>query len=120
MTESLPGSFDGESLFHLLDPGLDPLFWREVRIGVPSAWYGHVPFAHWIVGALKPRLLVELGTQHGVSYSAFCEAIKRNRLATRAFAVDTWQGDAQAGYYGNEIYLDLRNYHDPRYANFSL
>jgi len=28
------------------------------RVGVPSSWWGHVPFGHWLVHELKPRLLV--------------------------------------------------------------
>ena len=59
----------------LRDPALDPLFLRPALVGVPSAWYGHVPFAHWLVAAARPRLVVELGTHHGVSYAAFCEAV---------------------------------------------
>ena len=32
----------------LLAPGLDPLFALPARIGVESAWYGHLPFARGI------------------------------------------------------------------------
>jgi hypothetical protein len=70
----------------LSDPCLDPLFWRAERLGSPSAWWQHVPLAHWIVGATAPRLLVELGTHTGVSYAAFCQAVLRERLATRCHA----------------------------------
>ena len=84
-----------------------------------SAWAGHVPFAHWIVRATAPRVLVELGTHWGVSYSAFCEAVVRDGLDTRCFAVDTWQGDEQAEFYGEEVYADLRQFHDARYGAFS-
>src|SRR6266478_4137970 len=108
-----------ETLRYLWTLDLDPLFWREGRAGVGSAWYGHVPFAHWIVGALSPHTLVELGTHNGVSYSAFCEAVVRNGLDTRCFAVDTWLGDDQAGYFGEEVYWDLRRFHDERYSAFS-
>src|SRR4051794_30116926 len=96
----------------LSDPGLDPLFWRAERLGSPSAWWQHVPFAHWIVCATAPRLLVELGTHTGVSYSAFCQAVAREGLATRCHAVDTWRGDPQAGTYGDEVLGDLRQFHD--------
>ena len=100
-------------------PELDPLFWRSDRSGVDSAWYGHVPFAHWLVRALEPRCIVELGTHHGVSYAAFCRAVQRLRLGTRCFAVDTWQGDDHAGLYGEEVFSDFRTYHDERFAAFS-
>jgi glycosyltransferase involved in cell wall biosynthesis len=78
-----------------------------------------VPFAHWIVASQRPRLLVELGSHAGVSYSAFCEAVLQGALNTRCFAVDTWEGDEHAGFYGNDIYADLKAFHDARYAGFS-
>jgi len=100
-------------------PELEPLFWRSDRVGVESAWYGHVPFAHWIVAALSPRCIVELGTHNGVSYAAFCGAVQRQGLGTRCFAVDTWAGDAQAGFYGEDVFNGLRQYHDQRFGAFS-
>lgn len=103
----------------LADPALAPLFWEPQRRGKPSSWWGHVPFAHWLVGAIRPRLLVELGTHHGVSYAAFCESVKRHHLSTRCAAVDTWTGDQHALAYGEAVYADLRAFHDPRYAGFS-
>jgi hypothetical protein len=103
----------------LTDSAVDPLLWEPVRRGAVSTWWGHVPFAHWLVGAMRPRVLVELGTHNGVSYSSFCHAVERHGLATRCSAVDTWAGDAQAGRYDDSVYTDLRAFHDPRYAGFS-
>src|SRR5579872_3015711 len=91
----------------LHDPLLDGLFHSPRRIGVESAWYGHVPFGYWIVLQARPRMLVELGTHNGVSYSSFCDAVLDGRLATRCFAVDTWQGDEHAGHYGEEVFVEL-------------
>ncbi|MBX6374123.1 MAG: class I SAM-dependent methyltransferase [Acetobacteraceae bacterium] len=98
---------------------LAPLFWRPARLGAPSAWWGHVPFAHWLVGAARPRLIVELGTFTGVSYAAFCEAVARLRLDARCYAVDSWAGDPHGGHYGEEVLAELRRFHDARYAAFS-
>jgi glycosyltransferase involved in cell wall biosynthesis/GT2 family glycosyltransferase len=103
----------------LTDPAWDALFWRPSRLGVDSAWFGHVPFAHWIVGAHRPRSIVELGAHNGVSYAAFCEAVLRARLECRALAVDTWRGDEHAGFYGEQVYAELTKFHDERYAGFS-
>ncbi len=107
------------TLAALSDEALDPLFWQPARLGVESAWYGHVPFAHWIVGVHRPSSIVELGAHNGVSYSAFCEAVLRYRIAARALAVDTWQGDEHAGFYADDVYGDLKAFHDGRYAAFS-
>lgn len=98
---------------------LAPLFWRPSRLGVESAWYGHVPFAHWLVAAHRPRSIVELGTHNGVSYAAFCEAVLREGLDTRCLAIDSWQGDEHAGFYGESVLAELRRFHDERYAGFS-
>jgi hypothetical protein len=72
-----------------------------------------------LVHALKPQLLVELGTHRGASYCAFCQAVAESGLATRCFAVDTWRGDRHTGEYGEEIYAELCQYHDPEYGGFS-
>ena len=77
-------------------------------MGVESAWYGHVPFAHWLVAAHRPASIVELGAHNGVSYAAFCEAVLREQIDARCLAVDTWQGDRHAGFYGAEVLADLR------------
>jgi glycosyltransferase involved in cell wall biosynthesis len=109
----------GPVLRALLDPSISPLFWRASRIGAQSAWWSHVPFAHWIVLATAPRVLVELGTHTGVSYAAFCEAVRLGGLATQCHAVDTWQGDLHTGEYGNEVFDELRGFHDARFGRFS-
>src|SRR4051794_21305918 len=44
------------------------------RLVEPSAWLGHVPFALWLVAAIRPRIIVELGVHTGNSYCAFLQA----------------------------------------------
>lgn len=103
----------------ITEAALAPLFWPPARLGVESAWYGHVPFAHWLVAAHRPRLIVELGTHNGVSYAAFCEAVLREGIGARCVAIDTWQGDEHAGFYGDDVLAELRRFHDARYGGFS-
>jgi glycosyltransferase involved in cell wall biosynthesis len=103
----------------LLSEEVGPIFWAPERLSRSSAWRGHVPFAFWITTVCKPRILVELGTYHGVSYTAFCEAVARTRLETRCYAVDSWAGDAQGGFDADDVYNDLKDFHDKRYASFS-
>src|SRR5690606_11434603 len=91
---------------------LDWLFWPPLRPRPDSAWLGHIPFAHWLVTKQQPRTIVELGTFSGDSYAAFCDAVNRNGLATRCWAVDTWAGDSHTGSYGEQIYADLRGFNE--------
>jgi len=97
----------------------DALIWPPAFFHEQSAWIEHIPFAFWITQALRPRRFVELGTDRGVSYLAFCQAVERLGLATDCFAVDTWKGDEHAGFYGEEVFAALNAYHEPRYAHFS-
>jgi glycosyltransferase involved in cell wall biosynthesis len=85
----------------------------------PSSWIEHVPFAMFIVDFLRPRLVVELGTAFGISYCAFCQAVYELGLDTRCYAIDTWEGDPQTGFYGPTVLEELRRHHDPLYGSFS-
>jgi lipopolysaccharide biosynthesis protein/predicted nuclease with TOPRIM domain len=103
----------------LLAPTLDVVLWPASRAGSVSAWWGHVPFGHWLVKSARPRVIVELGTHAGVSYSAFCEAVLREGLAARCFAVDTWLGDEHAGQYSARVFDEFSAFNDARYGAFS-
>lgn len=78
-------------------------FWKPKHL-VWSAWVEHGPFAFWLVDAMRPRTIVELGTHNGYSFFALCQAVKTLGLSTACYAVDTWQGDDHAGFYSDEIY----------------
>ncbi|BDG71762.1 class I SAM-dependent methyltransferase [Roseomonas fluvialis] len=101
------------------DPRLEPIFRLPDRRGTNSAWWGHVPFAAWLVGAARPRSIVELGSFAGVSYFAFCQAVIAEGVDCRCHAVDTWQGDAHAGQYDDSIHDDFKRHHDANYAAIS-
>lgn len=85
----------------------------------PSAWLGHIPFAAWLMEMQKPDLFVELGTHAGASFFSFCQAVVENNLSTQCVAVDTWEGDEHAGYYGEEMFRDVSDYHRTHYVSFS-
>jgi len=95
------------------------LFDAPERLTDITSWHGHIPFAFFIVQALKPARFVELGTHRGDSYCAVCQAVDTLGIACRCHAVDRWKGDAQAGFYDDDVLDDLRRYHDPRYSAFS-
>ena len=92
---------------------------EPIHLVQPYGWVGHIPFAAWIVNVMKPRTLVELGTHTGNSYLAFCQIVKSEKLDTQCYAVDTWAGDEHAGFYGDEIFHQVKVAHDPYYAHFS-
>lgn len=90
-----------------------PEYWAE------SAWTQHIPFAFWLVPALRPRKIVELGTHHGMSYFAFCQAVATAGLDTKCIAVDTWQGDEHAGFYSDDVYGQVEEVNNTKYSRFS-
>ncbi len=106
---------DGQ--FNLLDYG--SVYCTPRRLTDVGSWHLHIPFAFLIMALLKPKTFVELGTHKGDSYCAFCQAVDESDLNTVCYAVDSWQGDDQAGFYGKEVLEELRAYHDPLYGNFS-
>lgn len=93
-------------------------YWMPAHMPV-SAWIGHAPFASWLVSALKPRSIVELGTHFGFSYFVFCEAVLRLGLECTARALDTWQGDDQAGFYGDDVFEYVARTNTSHYVDFS-
>lgn len=104
----------------MLNPLDHPICLEQPRRLTPqSGWVGHIPFAMFIVDLLRPETLVELGTLNGDSYCAFCQAVDTLGLSARCYAVDTWQGDPQAGFYGPVVFEDLKEHHDPLYGAFS-
>ncbi len=84
-----------------------------------SGWIGHDPFAFWLVGALRPRTFVELGTHHGFSYFAVCQAVQSLALETRCYAVDHWKGDDHAGTYDESVFRSVKRRNDTHYSAFS-
>jgi hypothetical protein len=84
-----------------------------------SAWLEHAPFAFWLVDALRPTQVVELGCFSGFSYSVFCQAVQTLGLDTRCYAVDTWLGDEHSGFYGAEVFKTFNAYNEAHFSSFS-
>jgi hypothetical protein len=83
-----------------------------------STWAHHQPFGYDLAAALRPKLLVELGTQAGLSYFTFCQAMKEHGVDGLAYAVDTWQGDEHTKAYDDEVYQSVAK-HNRQYNGFS-
>lgn len=93
-------------------------FWPCSHL-IRSAWLEHGPFALWLIESLKPRTLVELGTQDGFSYLAFCQAVQRLGYLTACYAVGTWQCVNNSGFSGEDDFSRLEALNDQNYASFS-
>lgn len=85
----------------------------------PSAWWEHVPVAHWLIARLQPPSVVELGTHYGVSFFAFCEAAEALAPNTFVYAIDSWEGDAHAGHYGDDVYARVQTEQQRRHKQRS-
>lgn len=106
-----------------IDPTI-PVFRHGAMFMVPefletSGWLEHVPFAFWLIEAHQPRSVVELGSHRGISYFAFCQAVKALEQKTHCYAVDTWEGDSQAGFYDDSIYQSVVERNERSYDDFS-
>ncbi|MCU1719138.1 glycosyltransferase [Pseudomonas sp. 5P_3.1_Bac2] len=94
-------------------------FERPIYLSGMSAWAELIPLAFTLIEKLKPGIFVELGTHYGDSYLAFCQAIQKAGVNCRAYAVDTWEGDEHAGFYGEDVLNLVRSRHDVPYSGFS-
>lgn len=75
-----------------------------------STWVDHTPFGYDLVAALRPKLLVELGTQNGLSFFTFCQAMKEQRIDGLCYAVDTWAGDEHTGAYDDATFESVQSW----------
>jgi hypothetical protein len=82
-------------------------YWQPAHV-VTSAWLEHAPFGFWLVDELRPRSIVELGTHFGFSFFVFAEAVRRLGVDAELFALDSWEGDDQAGFYDEDVYEAVR------------
>ena len=103
----------------LLESGSGVELQYPARLVSPPPWIGHIPFASWLVDALRPRVVVELGVHSGNSYCAFLQAVQSLALAAQCYGIDHWRGDEHSDHYGDDVYAELCSYHDPLYGTFS-
>ncbi len=92
---------------------------RRYRPGGVGNWSGHLPFSNDLLAAVRPKLLVELGTHYGESYFGFCQAIADNNISCVCYAVDTWVGEPHAGYYDESVFREVNAYNADNYSVFS-
>lgn len=92
---------------------------RRYRPGDLGAWSGHLAFAYDLVAAIRPSILVELGTHYGESYFTFCQSVVENRLNCLCYAVDHWLGEPHSAFYTEDVFDDVREHNTSHYQNFS-
>jgi predicted O-methyltransferase YrrM len=87
----------------------EPVFLQDLEnpafLALP--WGGHRRFAYDLVRSVKPSTIVELGSHVGNSLMTFCQGILDSKAPCTIFGIDTWTGDEQAGYYGEEVWETL-------------
>jgi len=99
-----------------------PFAWAETlqpRLLKSPWWIGHIPFAFELVGRLRPRVLVELGTYSGSSFAAFCQALEAAGAEGRCYGIDLWEGDIHMGKFDDSLFREISQYveeHHPRTA----
>lgn len=84
-----------------------------------STWVDHLPFGYDLVAALRPKLLVELGTHKGLSYFTFCQSMKENEIDGLCYAVDTFEGDSHTDKYDESVFNMVNNHNRQNYHGFS-
>jgi hypothetical protein len=92
----------------------DELFWDAQHLGPSDEWIGHIPFAFWLVRALRPAIVVARGGIDSNSYLALCQAISAFGLACRAFAITPSEDRAASA-----CSPDAARYPNPSYTRFS-
>ncbi len=108
----LDGTVPPQNLDEFLSRSLD-----KIKSVTPSAWGGHIPFMFALIETLRPRRYAELGSHYGASFFAACQTAQKIRIPADFVAIDLWEGDPQAGYYGEEVYdafegIRLKHYGD--------
>jgi hypothetical protein len=74
---------------------------------VVSAWEKHMSFGYDLIAAHRPPVVVELGTETGLSFFCFCQSMAEHEVEGVCYAVDSWDGDEHTGPYDEDVYEDV-------------
>ena len=83
-------------------------------------WSGHKSFAYDLVANIQPKLIVELGTHKGTSLFSFAQSAKDNKIDVEINAVDTWEGEKHAGFYGEEVIEGVKDIKEKYYNEVNI
>jgi predicted O-methyltransferase YrrM len=82
-------------------------------------WIGHIPFAFELIGRMRPRSTVELGTYSGSSFAAFCQAVEASGGSGHVYGVDLWQGDVHMGSFDEDLYQEMVDFVSKRFPSIA-
>ena len=82
-----------------------------------SAWYTLAPVLFCMFELFRPRRYVELGSHCGYSFFAACQGAELAGSKAECIAIDGWEGDPHAGFYGSEVYDTVRRYLSETYPS---
>lgn len=91
----------------------------EPRHAVVSAWIDHVCFGYDLVWALRPGLVVELGTNRGMSYFTFCQSMKDHTVDGLCYGIDPWASDQHVGKTDESVFKSVHDHNREHYRGFS-
>ncbi|MFA6160261.1 MAG: class I SAM-dependent methyltransferase [Parcubacteria group bacterium] len=83
-------------------------------------WAGHKYFAYDLITNIKPEKIVELGTHYGTSLWCFSQSAKDQELNIEINAIDTWEGEEHAGFYGEEVFETVNDIKNRFYSQLKI
>lgn len=83
-------------------------------------WIGHIPFAYELIGRLRPRTIVELGTYSGSSFAAFCQAVEACGIDAKCYGIDLWEGDIHMGRFDEDLFAEISRYVAETYPGIAV
>ena len=96
-----------------------PSFWSPIWMRLDSGWLEHAPFAFWLVDALRPRLIVELGRGCGCSFAAFCQAVKDLNIDCRCYGIERRHDDGDQMPADESAFRAISDQIDLHYKSFA-
>jgi hypothetical protein len=94
-------------------------FWTPIWVRPESEWLEHAPFGFWLVDALRPRSIVDLGTATGCSLAVFCQAVQTLDLDCRCYGIDQWQDYPDGKASGEAMFRAINDHNEAHYKSFS-
>jgi hypothetical protein len=81
-----------------------------------SSWVDHAPFGYDLVAAARPKMLVEIGTQTGLSYFTFCQSIKESGIDSLSYAIASFEESSQLD---DSTFSSINDHNRQHYHGFS-